>query len=290
MEFRVELSSQQVTSHLEENGRRETRKRKPAVDVYSPDIQQPVQSSAHFHDWTHQEKTALLDALKTYGHYDIENLCKAVPTKSKNHIKMAIDMWWKAARIAMNASSSGEKRNKDKLKLVPKRGRGRPSVPRGSGITGRAPIDQWLHKLEESQPLVGHLQSKLLAKVFLYISKYEEHPPPEKCGGVDYRALYEYLYCMLNGYPCKMLSKESASFVLNSLNDMAVAMRERGTKEEAFFLDRLHRIPGQVRRCYGKEGPSKTSFASPSEELISKLVKIQGFNPLEVPVDLLKSK
>jgi hypothetical protein len=154
-----------------------------------------------FNEWPHYEKVALLDALKKYGHYDMENLSKAVPGKSKDQIKMTIRMWWKAARLAMQASACSDKRNKDKLKCVPKRGRGRPSGPSKSVgpsesvAEDEAPIDQWLHMHEQSQPAGGYPETRLLLKVFLYISKYENHPPPEDCNGVDYRYVGTHFFC-----------------------------------------------------------------------------------------------
>jgi hypothetical protein len=154
-----------------------------------------------FNEWPHYEKVALLDALKKYGHCDMENLSKAVPGKSKDQIKMTIRMWWKAARLAMQASACSDKHNKDKLKCVPKRGRGRPSGPSKSVgpsesvAEDEAPIDQWLHMHEHSQPAGGYPETRLLLKVFLYISKYENHPPPEDCNGVDYRYVGTHFFC-----------------------------------------------------------------------------------------------
>lgn len=150
-----------------------------------------------FHEWPHHEKVALLDALKKYGHYDMVNLSKAVPGKNKDQIKRAIHMWWKAARIAMQASACSEKHNRDKLKCVPKRGRGRPPGPSKSVVEDKAPIDQWLHMFEQSQPGGGYPEMKLLPKVFLYISKYENHPPPEDCNGVDYRSVSSLFHLMV---------------------------------------------------------------------------------------------
>jgi hypothetical protein len=140
-----------------------------------------------FNEWPHDEKVALLDALKKYGHYDMVNLCKAVPGKNKDQIKMAISMWWKAARLGMEASACGDKQNTHKVKHVSRRGKGRPPASSKRILGDKAPIDQWLHKFEGNQPVGGYSKTKLLQNVFLYISKYENHPPPEACNGVDYR-------------------------------------------------------------------------------------------------------
>jgi hypothetical protein len=170
---------------LQENGTRQRRIRKRPANSYYTDGEQNSRL-VNFNDWPHDEKVALLKALKKYGHYDMVNVCKAVPGKSRDQIKVAIGMWWKAARIAMLASA-GKKRSKDGLEHVPKRGKGRPSGPLKHSLADKAPIDQWLHKLEQSQPAGSYPETKLLQKTFLYISKYENHPSPQDCNGVDYR-------------------------------------------------------------------------------------------------------
>lgn len=139
-----------------------------------------------FHDWPCEEKVRLLEALKTYGHYDLMNLQKAVPSKSQDQIKMAINMWWRAARTAMLASA-GNKHSKNLLKHEVKRRKGRPPGPAKRDESDKAPIDQWLAKLEQAHLGQGFSQTKLLQKVFLYISKYENHPSPQDCNGVDYK-------------------------------------------------------------------------------------------------------
>lgn len=169
---------------FQESGRRQRARKRPIKSYYSNGEQNS--QLVNFNDWPHHEKVALLRALKKYGHYDMVNVCKAVPGKSKDQIKAAIDMWWKAARVAMLASA-GDKQNRDGLKHIPKRGKGRPSGPSKRLLTEKAPIDQWLRKIEESQPAGSYPQTKLLQKAFFYISKYENHPSPQNCNGVDYR-------------------------------------------------------------------------------------------------------
>jgi hypothetical protein len=114
------------------------------------------------------------------------NLQQAVPSKSQEQIKMAINAWWKAARTAMLASA-GNRRNKNLLTHEVKRGKGRPRGPSKHDESDKAPIDQWLTKLEQAHLGQGSSQTKLLKKVFLYISKYENHPSPQDCNGVDYK-------------------------------------------------------------------------------------------------------
>jgi hypothetical protein len=64
--------------------------------------------------------------------------------------------------------------------------------------------------------------------------------------------MYEYLYCMLSGYPGKTMNPETAAYVLDSLNDLALEIRKRGMQKETFFLDRVQRISSHLRQYGGK--------------------------------------
>lgn len=196
-------------------------------------------------------------------------------------------MWWTTARTAMLASASTE-HNKNLLKPeVKKRKRGRPRGP-AKRKSDKAPLDQWLAKFEEVHPIQGFSQTKLLQKVFLYIAKYENHPSPQDCNGVDYKAMYEYLYCMLNGFPSKSLNPETAKYVLKSVNDLALEVQERGIQRQLSFLDCVQRISSQVRQYKGKKQMEPNSDLGTAEEIFRKLLKTEGLNPLNVPMPLLE--
>jgi hypothetical protein len=64
--------------------------------------------------------------------------------------------------------------------------------------------------------------------------------------------MYEYLYCMLSGYPGKTLNPQTAAYVLDTLNDLALEIREKGMQKETFFLDRVQRISSRLRQYGGK--------------------------------------
>ena len=53
-------------------------------------------------------------------------------------------------------------------------------------LKDRVPIDQWLFNLESSKS-GANCNTKVFAKLFLYIAKYEPHPSPEKSHGIDFR-------------------------------------------------------------------------------------------------------
>jgi hypothetical protein len=57
---------------------------------------------------------------------------------------------------------------------------------------------------------------------------------------------------MLSGYPGKTLNPQTAAYVLDTLNDLALETRERGMQKEIFFLDRVQRISSRLRQYGGK--------------------------------------
>ena len=60
-----------------------------------------------------------------------------------------------------------------------------------------APIEAWISVAEDRVPRseVGHT----LPKVLEWIAEHEDHPKPEECNGVDYRAIYRHLAHLMTG-------------------------------------------------------------------------------------------
>jgi hypothetical protein len=93
---------------------------------------------------------------------------------------------------------------------------------------------------------------------------------------------------MLNGFPGKSLNPETAEYVLKSINDLAMEVRKRGIQGERFFLDCVQRISNQVRQYGGKKQMEPASDLDTAQEIFKKLLKTEGLNPLNVPMNLLK--
>ncbi|KAJ9573858.1 hypothetical protein L9F63_008782 [Diploptera punctata] len=255
---------------------------KHKIDSYAT-VQPLLNRSLTFSEWPESEKLALLEGLKRHGPYDLDSLCEAVPGKSRDNIKMALAMWWKTARTAMLTSSRGRK-NVEGVKKA--------NLPKVILPVEKAPIDQWLMKLENSQAAGSSCQSKLLARTLLYISKYESHPRPEDCNGVDFKALYEFMYAMMRGFPGKNLNAETSAYLLKSIKDIEKFMNERGKVQEMSFLEKTQRITEQdkVLRTYGGKRVKLESAVEPNldEKKFKELLEIPGFNPLKVKAELLK--
>lgn len=139
-----------------------------SVKVIKKDFQLPQECN----DWTEVEKIQLLEGLKKYGHLDMTNICELVPTKSKDQIIFLIKKAWQEAQ---NVN-------------VQKKKRGRKSKKFKSSCD-IMPINEWIRLFEMARPIGSPVEVKTLpiAKSFLYISKFEKHPNPKECSGVNFR-------------------------------------------------------------------------------------------------------
>ncbi|XP_071445000.1 uncharacterized protein [Hetaerina americana] len=221
-------------------------------------------------EWSEEEKMQLAVALQRFGHKDVQNLHKAVPTKSCEQIKSFTYWIIKKARLWFcNDINPGEK--------VPSKGK----------VHTKAPLDQWLYAFEQSQSTNRDEFRECLAKTFLYISRYEPHPDPKDCDGVDYAAMYEFMYLAINGYPVKAVTPETAAALLNALEKLSEDIKKYGDQQEQEFLSKVKRIvyvENATRRHYGKKK------VATSEGPIKSLMDVKGFNPLNIPYEMLKKK
>ncbi|XP_068081503.1 uncharacterized protein [Anabrus simplex] len=226
-------------------------------------------------EWSRKEREALLIALKKYGHLDLENLCKAVPTKTPERIKQYINTVWKHSRLSL--MKSVEKKHQER--------KGKKTAP--SDKSYLAPLDQWLEKMKDAMPSnFNENRAVSLAKAVQFIAKYEDQPDPSKCGGVDFRAVYEFLFCMLSGFPPKTLDPTTSQFLLIIMRNFARTMKKTKLDLQTQLLQQ----------------PLSASFSSNDPEFVcekctddttvhasmTELLKIPGFNPFNIPVEMLK--
>lgn len=96
--------------------------------------------------WTEGEKNTLLKGLKKYGSEDFENLKVLLPNKSINCIKQMIRKYQTIAELGKKDVNS--------------------------------PLDVWLRS--------GIFKkNELISDALLFISLFENHPPPEETAGFD---------------------------------------------------------------------------------------------------------
>lgn len=100
--------------------------------------------------WSKEEKRLLLKGFKKYGHTDIQNLAKLIPSKSQTAIKSMIVNTMTAAR-------------------------------RSTRPIKTPPIDMWLEQTSLDDT------NSLISQAIYFISLFERHPNPVQCNGCDLR-------------------------------------------------------------------------------------------------------
>lgn len=218
--------------------------------------------------WTIEEKRRFLDALKKHGCLNIAALQREVQTKSEEAIKLFITHCTKNARYLM------EKKNGKRKTSV----EGSKNKKNKFNVTDEA-IDLWLQHLHAAEPPgYSELKSLPIARAFLYISKYEEHPDPKDCEGVDFKSLYETLYYMLCGLPGKQLNNATIDFFENTIDELTKLVSKPQMSERSDVLREVSKIhyPPSVRKY-----PGKKQLAPHQQE--DFLLELQGYNPLRVP-------
>ncbi|KAG8226183.1 hypothetical protein J437_LFUL012358 [Ladona fulva] len=223
-------------------------------------------------DWTEDEKMRLATALQKYGHLDVEKLHEEVKTKTPAQIKHFVYWAIKRSRIYFT--------NDD----VP----GRSATHTSYRIFSKSPIDQWLSAFEEGQVNSRDEFRDCLGKALMYISRFESHPDPTDCGGVDYAAMYEFLYQAVNGYPVKAVNPQTAAVLLEELDNLFKKMSGPGSEKEREHLSKVKRlvfVDNATKRHYGRKDKG-----SKSSRPIESLLDIKGFNPLSIPYDVLAQR
>ncbi|XP_047121344.1 uncharacterized protein LOC124804994 isoform X1 [Schistocerca piceifrons] len=225
--------------------------------------------------WTTEEKSRFLKALKKHGCLNITAIQREVQTKSEESIKLFISHCSKNARYLMEKRSDAYSKKNKSFAVCCKHKKIK------SAVTDEA-IDQWLQRFHAAEP-PGYTEIKALpiARAFLYISKFEEHPDPKSCKGVDFKSLYETLYYMFCGLPGKQLNKETVEFFNKTIDQLSKLVMTSPMAERSDVLRNVARInyppSGRVRKYPGK----KQMQASHEQE--DFLLELQGYNPLRLP-------
>ncbi|KAG8222591.1 hypothetical protein J437_LFUL002583 [Ladona fulva] len=221
------------------------------------------------HEWNEKEKMALATALRKYGHLDAEKLQEEVQTKSLRQLQQFVHSALKKYKIHLaNEAPQGK------------------SVLKNSLICSKSSFDEWLRNFEEARVNSRDQFSKCLGKSMLFISRFEPHPDPKDCGGVDYAAIYEFLYQAVNGYPLRQMTPETAAVLSEELERIIKRMPGPNREKEREHLSKVRRLVFAEKaseRHYGR----MVDQSKPSG-LIGNLLDVKGSNPLGIPWDLLK--
>ena len=132
-----------------------------------------------------------------------------------------------------------------------------------------------------------------------YIAKYEDLASAERCGGVDYPAIYTYLAALSKGHIPKQLNPPSARKVLEILEQLQYAAGEMADRSADFVRQHakapVHKVitkeeKNQILRDRRRPNWSEAEleqqrqFLSPDvNEAIKEYKKVAGLNPFQFP-------
>ncbi|XP_001601175.1 uncharacterized protein LOC100118855 isoform X2 [Nasonia vitripennis] len=163
--------------------------------------------------WTEGEKRILLRGLKQYGSEDIQNIQQLLPQKSTTSILNMIRKYQAIAELGKKEVNS--------------------------------PLDVWLRSG------IFDKEKNFTAEAMLFISMFEDHPPPEETAGFDLKQAYNFLYEALNGRVMTTLPQKTGEM----LRDLICTRdKEVGTSDSTATTDYLLKklYTKDSDRCYKK--------------------------------------
>jgi hypothetical protein len=202
--------------------------------------------------WVIEEKKAFLTALLEHGPKNIEKLHEAVPTKTKQQIKLYI------------------KYAKENGMWKPVKGDPVPS------------LEQWLSssllKPVESPSSLSMTQN-IIPNFLTIIAETERHPPPHLCGGVDFKKLYHALAQAMSGEGLAgiNLNGPSKNLLLKNLTWMNKLSTAKITSK----------YRNEIAKPRSKETPVDINGIK-KEKLRFSFNGRTSWNPLNIPENLLK--
>ncbi|KAG7211287.1 hypothetical protein KM043_010589 [Ampulex compressa] len=172
--------------------------------------------------WPDCIKIAFLRALKKYGHKNVRLLSKELPGVPTKDIRAMINKYQTISRFVIKEKQS--------------------------------PLSQWLlcglFKPEES----------VLPQALLYICLFEKHPTPLECKNCDFRAIYNFLYCLSSGQTLPNLSPATERVLYGLLSDIMNQVWPASQKEIFDYLGNIYNRR-KIQRVYS--GKRKQSDVLP---------------------------
>ncbi|CAH2236973.1 uncharacterized protein LOC120625939 [Pararge aegeria] len=209
--------------------------------------------------WTKEEKFELLEALKEFGSFNIDNIREFVSNKTGDQIRDAIEFYKRKASVEPPVIQKRER----KINL--------PTVP----------LSSWAKFIIDTHGF-DDLQTETAAALRL-IAEFEEKPPAVCTEKIDFKKVYHMLADALEGKPLPndkyVLTLFDKCIVETALTSKAL---NRGTK----CFKRI------LQTSCNPEEADVNSFIKPTEdkELITLryLATKRNYNPLNIPESSLK--
>ncbi|KAJ8667958.1 hypothetical protein QAD02_009621 [Eretmocerus hayati] len=161
--------------------------------------------------WTEGEKRALLKGLKMYGTDDIQKLMTLLPRRSETSIIQMIRKYQSIAVLGKREMNS--------------------------------PLDVWMRSG------IFNNENSLVPKALLYISLFENFPPPEETAGFDLKKAYRYLYEISKGSPMSHLPEKTAEMLKQLMVTVDVETQEENKFSTTdYLIGKLCEV--ESKKCY----------------------------------------
>ncbi|XP_059475408.1 uncharacterized protein LOC132196637 [Neocloeon triangulifer] len=142
-------------------------------------------------------------------------------------------------------------------------------------------IDSWVSALSKTRSQLVKME---LSWALQMIAQHEKHPPPEKCGGIDFKKMYLYLSQVVNGDAPSELSPQNMALLAASVN----MVQSHTTQLE--FGPALHKVIKDLKARDMENIKKKVKTYSGIKNTQAENVCWEdetGFNPLKIKNDLL---
>ncbi|XP_054276815.1 uncharacterized protein LOC128995823 [Macrosteles quadrilineatus] len=217
-------------------------------------------SEDNSYKWSERDKRLFLAGCLECGIDDVDSLKRYLPHKREQDIKRQINMWKAIAlkKIKNELSSDNDNLNYDKEKIKN--------------------LDEWIENFSKDKSKAEKSDMNAFLDYFLIIAEYGDLPSVEECGGVDPRAMYRYLYCMLNGIPPYGLDPKTAKVIQMCINNvMKIINNPKIVKEMGEKL--LDPLTNPDKNKFGKTYGKKDKGAGAEENLF---LSSSVYNPLKL--------
>lgn len=212
--------------------------------------------------WTKDEKYDLLLGLKTFGSYDIEKISSAIPNKTTEQIKNAIDYYKKKALNCPVTDMVKTKKEKNLIKS-----------------TTTIPLAGWAKLLTDS------LQFKDLhtetATALRMIADFEHIPSASCTESIDFRKIYHNLANALDG---KALPEDNLIKIILEKCAVETALTSKSFMRTSAYKNIVHTIT--VSDSENNVFPR--SLENQELSTLRFLASQRSYNPLNIPENFLK--
>lgn len=213
--------------------------------------------------WTKDEKFMLYQALKDFGSYDINSICLALPTKSKQQIEGAVNHY----------KNRAFKQNK-----------GRPEGKRKTQAQyTRVPLLSWAKLLIDSSNF-EELKTDT-ANALRLIAKFEHIPATICTENIDFRHLYHVLANAMEG---KALQEDyTIALVLHKCFTEA-ALVSKAFMKNTTLISIMENYLKAVNTAHKEVNTVNKPGTEPAEAAITHLATKSNYNPFSISESNLK--